>query len=129
MKLQLKRNIATRMELRDADPEEAEVEGFDLHHRTLFGDSKREFLVQFRLKLTISKTHSFAVEYSSFFETDADFDEAFKESAFVRVNAPAIAFPFIRSYVAHVTLIAGYEPVILPSVNYKVPDDLATGSK
>ena len=124
MKLQLKRNIATRMELRAAEMEEVDVEGYDLQHRTIFGESAREFEVQFKLKLTISRSHAFTVEYSSQFETDEEFDETFKDSAFVRVNAPAIAFPFIRSYVAHVTLIGGYEPVILPSRNYKVPDEL-----
>ncbi|MCW1913718.1 protein-export chaperone SecB [Luteolibacter sp. GHJ8] len=130
MKLQLKKNVATQMALRAASEEEESHDGYDLAHRTLFTESTNTFEVQFRLTLTIAKSshagaQHFEVEYSSFFETDEEFDEEFKNSAFVRVNAPAIAFPFIRSYVAHVTLIAGYEPVILPSVNYRVPDELA----
>lgn len=99
-----------------------EKEGFDLRHRTIFTESTRQFTVEFQLRLTIERSRAFFVEYSSLFETDTDFDDAFRESSFVRVNAPAIAFPFIRSYVAHITLIGGYESVILPSVNYRVPD-------
>lgn len=121
MQLQLKRSRATLLELRKATPEEVSDEGYKLRHRTCFTDgSRNEFSIEFRIEMTVEKTHHLTVQYSSQFETDPEFDEDFVNSSFVTVNAPAIAFPFIRSYVAHITLISGFESIILPSVNFKL---------
>ena len=53
-----------------------------------------------------------------FFNTSDKINQKFKDSKFIIINAPAIAFPFMRSFVATVTLNAGYSPAILPSVNF-----------
>ena len=78
--------------------------------------------MEFRLGVTVDKSYRLTVQYTSQFETDSEFGADFRDSSFVRINAPAIAFPFIRSYVAHITLIGGFESVILPSVNFTVKD-------
>ena len=52
------------------------------------------------------------------FEADAPIDEAFKESSFVKVSAPAIVFPYIRAYVSNLTLNSGYEPIMLPFLQF-----------
>ena len=109
------------MELRPATEEEISLVGHNLRHRTLFHDgSNNTFSVEFGLEVTVEKSYRLTLKYASEFETDSEFDDDFKNSSFVRINAPAIAFPFIRSYVAHITLIAGFESVILPSVNFTV---------
>ena len=44
--------------------------------------------------------------------------EDFKLSSFPKINAPAIAFPYLRAFVSNLTLQSGLEPVILPSINF-----------
>ena len=34
------------------------------------------------------------------------------------INAPAIAFPYLRSFLSILTMQAGYPPVMIPSVNF-----------
>ena len=52
------------------------------------------------------------------FQVDQIVDEEFKQSDFIKVNAPAIAFPYVRSYISNLTLQSGFAPIILPSVNF-----------
>ena len=82
---------------------------------------RKKFSVRFLLKLPVQETKFLELEYTSEFETDPEFDSEFENSHWAKANAPAIAFPFVRSYVAHITLIAGYEPVILPSRKFTIP--------
>lgn len=59
------------------------------------------------------------LEYISFFKADTALTEEFKASPIPSVNAPAIAYPFLRSFVSTLTLNAGYSPVVLPTVNFQ----------
>jgi len=48
------------------------------------------------------------------------FDKEIEEkqlSQFFVVNAPAILFPFVRSYIAALTSLSGYSTVIIPAMN------------
>ena len=58
------------------------------------------------------------VEAIFMFKLDEDITEDFKLSDFPKINAPAIAFPFLRAYISNLTLQSGYDPVILPSINF-----------
>ena len=49
---------------------------------------------------------------------DEKITEDFKLSSFSKINAPAIAFPYLRAFVSNLTLQSGLEPVILPSINF-----------
>ena len=53
-----------------------------------------------------------------FFETDSPITEDFKKSSFPLINAPAIAFPYLRSFLSVLTMQAGYSPIMLPSINF-----------
>lgn len=56
---------------------------------------------------------------SSFiFKYDQGITEEFKTSDLPRVNAPAIAFPFLRAYISNLTLQSGISPLVLPSINF-----------
>lgn len=57
-------------------------------------------------------------EYVSHFRTSDPIDDKFKNSHFPTINAPAVAFPFLRSFVSTLMLNAGYDPVILPDINF-----------
>lgn len=42
-------------------------------------------------------------------------DDNFK--SFLYINAPAILFPYIRSYITALTALSGISPIILPTMN------------
>ncbi|UYP31949.1 protein-export chaperone SecB [Pseudomonas sp. Z8(2022)] len=58
------------------------------------------------------------VEYIAEFVTDSPISEDFKKSHFPKVNAPAIAFPYLRAFISNLLLNSGYSPLILPSINF-----------
>jgi len=68
--------------------------------------------------LKIEDEFNLSIEYATKFLADDDIDEEFKESHFVKVNAPAIAYPFLRAYIGNFTLNSGFSPIILPTINF-----------
>lgn len=79
--------------------------------------NEKEFFVGFRIVLTDSK-FNLRLEMHFSFETDEPLTDDFINSPFLRINAPAIAFPYLRSYISTITMQSGYGTVILPSVNF-----------
>lgn len=94
--------------------------GFDVG----FTDERQDiFLVIFNGRVVgripdIDDGYELSVEYMARFQTDEPIDDEFKRSHFVKQNAPAIAFPFFRAYLANIALLSGYGPLILPAVNF-----------
>ncbi len=90
--------------------------GYIIH---FFSDNPRSFIVEFRLKFE-SKEKDFILEViaDASFETQKPIDEKFKNSEFVKINAPAISFPFVRTFISNFTLNSGIPPLILPSINF-----------
>lgn len=76
-----------------------------------------EFLIIFNLSLN-AENFSLVIEYAARFSTDEIIDEDFKTSNFVKFNAPAIAYPFLRTYISNLTLNSGFSPIILPTINF-----------
>jgi len=52
------------------------------------------------------------------FKTTEEIDDKFLQSNFVKINSPAIAFPFIRSFINTLTTNSGIPPLVLPSFNF-----------
>lgn len=75
------------------------------------------FYIEFKIKINDTR---FDLEFEIVFTftTDSPITTEFKKSNFPKVNAPAIAFPFVRSYISNFTLQSGFDPIILPSVNF-----------
>ncbi|AWB68952.1 hypothetical protein C2869_06965 [Saccharobesus litoralis] len=59
------------------------------------------------------------LQYFAEFDLDSPIDQEFMDSSFPHVNAPAIAYPYLRSTVSTVCLNSGYNPVILPTINFQ----------
>ena len=76
-----------------------------------------EFLIIFNLSLN-GEDFSLVIEYAARFSVDEIVDEGFKTSNFVKINAPAIAYPFLRTYISNLTLNSGFSPIILPVINF-----------
>lgn len=81
-------------------------------------EKPREFILQFSLIIPHKDGIVFDIKYNALFETSEDIDEEFKQSDFTKVNAPAIAYPFLRSYVATLLTLSGYDPLMLPTINF-----------
>ena len=72
-------------------------------------DFKREFYKNHR---------SFAIRFYTHIE-DENFDlELESIFYFTKINAPAIAYPYLRAYISNLTLQSNGDPVILPTINF-----------
>lgn len=80
-------------------------------------ENPKEFGIGFCINVD-GEEFTIVIEMIFLFELDENIDEAFKHSDFLTINAPAIAFPYVRSYISNLTLQSGFSPVILPSVNF-----------
>ena len=78
---------------------------------------EKEFFIGFRVVLNDPK-FNLQLEIHFSFEADEALTEEFKSSSFLKINAPAIAFPYLRSYISNLTMQSGYDTVVLPSVNF-----------
>lgn len=84
-----------------------------------YDDNKKSFAIVFNITLQ-SKSNEFKLKLKSIahFSTQNDIDDEFKNSLFVDANAPAIAFPYVRTFISNLTLNSGYDPIVLPSFNF-----------
>lgn len=82
-------------------------------------NDKIGFGIEFYFEIE-NKDQSFSLKVKAIahFISDQEVDETFLKSSFVRMSAPAIAFPYVRTFISNLTLNAGYEAVILPSFNF-----------
>ena len=79
---------------------------------------EKNFYITFHIKIATIDNVSITLTHKSTFETGDVISEGFKETHFPYVNAPAIAYPYVRTFVSNLTLNSGYSPVMLPSVNF-----------
>lgn len=85
----------------------------------IFEDNKNRFAIVFDIKLTDKESKFFlTTKATAHFETDKPVWDDFQDSPFAKINAPAIAFPYIRTFISNLTLNSGYNPIILPSFNF-----------
>jgi preprotein translocase subunit SecB len=81
-------------------------------------DNQNHFFVALKTELQLKEGYIVRLTHKSEFITDTPIDDEFRNSHFPRVNAPAIAFPFFRAFISTFLLNAGFEPIILPSINF-----------
>lgn len=82
-------------------------------------DDDHKFIIRFYVDITSQNGTSIALEYGGLFETDTPITEEFKNGPFSTVNAPAIVYPYLRSFLNTITLNAGDVPITLPTVNFQ----------
>lgn len=93
---------------------------FNLESSNVFQnlDSEKSFQIHFKLEI---KDKNFDLSLHSIFNfevIEGIITEEFKASNFPKINAPAIAFPYLRAFISNLTLQSGFEAVILPSINF-----------
>lgn len=84
---------------------------------------EREFTVNLTLKVN-DETNKLMIELNAiaYFLSEDIIDESFKESHYVQINAPAIVFPYLRAYISNLTIGAGFNPIVLPTLNFNSKD-------
>jgi preprotein translocase subunit SecB len=108
----------TRLNFELNETEGSEGNNLKLSFTSAFTElDNREFLIIFSIELT-GIEFNLSAEYAARFATDEDIDDNFKESNFVKINAPAIAFPYLRAYIGNLTVNSGFQPVVLPTINF-----------
>ena len=92
---------------------------------------ENQFAVIFEIGLSSKrKTFKFKVKATAHFEASEKVTEDFANSPFALINAPAIAFPYVRTFISNFTLNSGYNPVMLPSFNFvEMAKEGSLGSK
>jgi preprotein translocase subunit SecB len=119
MKLQLVNTKILNVSLKRLEKNQVKRKNnFGLNVGNLFSaDNPKAFAVVFKLTL-YNPEYYLVVDAVHWFEAEKEITEEFKLSDFPSINAPAIAFPFLRAYVSNLTLQSGYRPAILPSLNF-----------
>jgi preprotein translocase subunit SecB len=120
MQLRLKETKVKSMQLSPKTSDHEKNEGnLEFKVGSVFSESSpKSFLITFELQLTLDDA-VLDIVYDSIFETSEAVDEGFKESHFPKVNAPAIAFPYLRAFISTLLINAGYDSVMLPSINFQ----------
>lgn len=118
MNIQLKSVKALYLQLvLDDHSDKCEDSGFD--YDVQFPDnSSNEFAVIIN-GLIKGDDYRLETAYLALFTIDENLNDKFKESKFPYVNAPAIAYPFFRAYIANILVNSGFEPKYLPSINFE----------
>jgi len=82
-------------------------------------DEKKIFIVEFDAKINNTpKTIILTTKFRVIFKSQSNVTKEYLDSPGIRINSPAIAFPFLRGFVSTVSVNAGYPPIILPSINF-----------
>lgn len=120
MKINLSHSLVKELKLDNLSSSEDELKhDFVLEVQTMFdSENPQKFVVVFDATILSPEEYKLNMVYISIFSTDEDIDETFMNSHFPSINAPAIAFPFLRSLITTITVNSGYEPAILPSINF-----------
>ncbi|HHR6317753.1 TPA: protein-export chaperone SecB [Providencia alcalifaciens] len=119
MKLSLKENKVNQLILVDAEENQTLDSEFRLNFEPVFSaEDPRQFKIVFDFEYITTDRKYLRIDYQSFFITDSDINDDFHNSTFPVINAPAIAFPFLRAFLANLLISGGYPPVLLPSINF-----------
>ena len=122
MQITLSDNKVFNLKFKDFKFKHRQAENnFRLMYEAVFSDdTKNDFFITFNFEYNnVVTNQKLELQYVSYFQTrDGLIDDKFKESAFATVNAPAIAYPFLRAFVMNFFVSSGYSAIVLPSINF-----------
>ncbi len=121
MQLRILHSQVIKLDITKADKEKKESDkkifniGFNAQYDS---NDNMIFVILFDLEVYHPNDFKLKCKYGVWFKTSEAIDDEFKASPFPTINAPAIAFPFLRSLISTITLNSGFSPAILPSINF-----------
>lgn len=90
----------------------------EIKTKFLFNDERdKEYVILFTGNFE-NELFTLNIVFGAVFGTNEKIDADFKKSTFVKSSSPAIAFPYLRSFISTLTLNAGLPPFILPAYNF-----------
>lgn len=120
MKIQLCDGKVKRLSISDNSLKEESTGIISFNVQCGFPEENSQlYFILFHISIGTSCGALVDIEYESMFETEDVIDDDFKNSQFIKVNSPAIAYPYLRAYVSTMLTLSGYEPVILPTMNFQ----------
>ena len=82
-------------------------------------DSKKAVIL-FTLDLIAKDKFQLTCDYEAIFLTDTILTkELVISEKFLNINAPAIAYPYLRAFVSNVLLVSNLDPAVLPTLNFQ----------
>lgn len=118
MNISFVKSYASEIKL-DSTNESTEESKASISYKDNVGADGKIFTAVFVVSLRSEEGYALDVEYIAVFETEDEINDEFRNSPFPKVNAPAIAYPFLRSFISFLTLNSGYEPALLPTLNFQ----------
>lgn len=127
MRFKLIKTLAKEVSIKviDSDLEEPAKKGIKLEQiavNTRVADEEvvKNFAISFEIQasLVANEILDITIDYWAFFESDAELTDEFLNGPFTRINAPAIAFPYLRAFVTNLLVSAGYPAAYLPTINF-----------
>ena len=85
----------------------------------LIGDAEKNFLLRFKCEVQHKEGVTLILSFLAEFETNQSVTEEFFKKSFAKINAPAIAYPFLRAYIANFFISSGYNALMLPTINFQ----------
>ncbi|EJL6748760.1 protein-export chaperone SecB [Vibrio alginolyticus] len=123
MNLKLESTQITNLTLEDFEGDkESEDVGAILEFQLASAFSNEDphtFLILFKLSMVLQEGKILTLDFRAEFSTEDSIDDDFKFSEVPKVRAPIIAFPYVRSFVSTFLLNAGYEPAVLPIIDFE----------
>ena len=118
MKIQLLEWKVKNLSFKMVQSKRRRKSGFNLSMGNFYPELDRnKFGVGLLVKIK-DEDYDLNVEMVFMFETNVEINKQFVDSDFPKVNAPAIAFPYIRAFISNFTMQAGFSPIVLPSINF-----------
>jgi preprotein translocase subunit SecB len=118
MEFRLTNTFVRNLKLEHLDDEPSE-EANDLKYAPVYRDDKpREFAVVFDLRQQMKPDGLLTLQFLAVFETSSDITQENRKSHFPKVNAPAVAYPYLRAFVSQFSALAGCQTHTLPIRNF-----------
>ncbi|PAA95495.1 protein-export chaperone SecB [Serratia fonticola] len=119
MKFQLESNRVEALSIERAEKDDQLKNKFHFKYHCLHDKNRsKEFVIVFDFDLQSKKGFRLSLEHHFLFKASQVLSDEFLGSHFTTVNAPAIAYPYLRAFVSTILLNGGLESILLPAVNF-----------
>ncbi|WP_394546973.1 protein-export chaperone SecB [Pantoea ananatis] len=119
MQFHLENNVVRTLTIDQVTSDEDDSNFISFKYDATFPEERnRQFIITFSFELKSESKFKLNLVHDFIFETDSELDDAFKNGHWTKVNAPAIAYPYLRAFVSTLLLNAGLEAISLPAVNF-----------
>lgn len=120
MKFRLESNRVEKLNIETlSTPDKQKENSLKMDYKLIFPDEdSHTFIIRFNYELSDAILYKISGESQFVFRTDEAIDQDFRNSEYPYINAPAVAYPYLRSFISFITLNSGFPPAILPTLNF-----------